>query len=67
VQIALLAGSVIATEDIRVESSGPAVFVNVDCGSTEIVAEGEGDVSVSCNGKRNCFSLSGHLAALLPE
>ena len=65
-QLALLAGSVIEAEGLRIESSGPAVFVTAGSASTEIVADGEGLVVVTRDGKRHTLSVSGRVTVLLP-
>ena len=65
-QITLLAGSAIESDGIRVESSGPAVFVTMGATATEIVAEGEGSVEVTWQGKRHVLKVAGRVTATLP-
>ena len=65
-QLALLSGSVLESDGVRVESSGPAVFVNAGAKAVEIVAEGEGFVEVNWQGKRHALKVSGRVTATLP-
>jgi len=66
VEIALLAGNLLEAEGLRVESSGPAVFVIAGSTSTEIVAEGEGSIKVTRDGKSNSLNVSGRATVNIP-
>jgi len=64
-QLVLLAGSLIEAGGVRLQSSGPSVFVAVRAASMEVAAEGDGVVEITRNGKTNSFTVAGRLGATL--
>lgn len=67
VQLALFSGSGIETHGVRLQSSGPSVFVSMGSTAVEITAEGEGVVEITRNGKTNSFTIVGRFGATLEE
>lgn len=64
-QLVLLAGSVIESDGVRLESSGPSVFVTVGAARLEVAAEGEGVIEITRGGRTNSFTIAGRLNATL--
>lgn len=65
-QITLLAGSVIEFGGVRVESTGPAVFVTSGPDALHITVEGDGRAWVTYRGKRNEIQVKNRAVMVLP-
>jgi hypothetical protein len=62
-QLALLAGSLIETSGIRIQSTAPSVFVTLTAGSLDLTATGEGEIEITRNQKTDAFAITGQLHA----
>jgi hypothetical protein len=65
-QLALLAGSLLEANGTRIESTGPAVHLTLGGGKAEVVAEGQGTVTISHAGKTSSFAVNGTVTARVP-
>jgi hypothetical protein len=66
VQLTLLAGTLLETADTRIESTGPSVFLTIGGDKSELVAEGNGAITVTHAGKPHSFQVAGTVAAQWP-
>ena len=64
-ELSLLAGDTIEVDNVKIESTGPSVFLTLGNGAAQLVGEGSGTVTVTYAGRIHSFEVNGILTVAL--